>query len=141
MIITIIVCFMITESIFNQTLTPIAFMMSVTDKLPSASSHSHNGRGGCLRQKDPGGHVARLRGQQQRLGEVYKKRRPLKEAPWNHMCCSNRFCLNSFSTLPPLKQPDPLGLLFSPKFSHFFKTAVLTMGMDILTMTMVKHYS
>ena len=28
----------------------------------------------------------------------------------------------------PLKQPDPLGLLFSPKISHFFKTAILTMG-------------
>jgi len=26
-------------------------------------------------------------------------------------------------------------------FSQFFKTAVLTMGMDILIMTMVKHYS
>ena len=42
---------------------------------------------------------------------------------------------------PPLKQPDPLGLLFSPKISQFFKTAVLTMGIDIFKMTMVKHYS
>ena len=41
---------------------------------------------------------------------------------------------------PPLKQPDPLGLLFSPKISQFFKTAVLTMGIDIFKMTMVKHY-
>ena len=42
---------------------------------------------------------------------------------------------------PPLKQPDPLGLLFSPKISRFFKTAILTMGIDIFKMTMVKHYS
>ena len=42
-------------------------MTSVTDKLPSPSSHPDNGRGGCLRQEDPGGHAARLRGEQQRL--------------------------------------------------------------------------
>ena len=66
----------------------------------------------------------------------------LREEPWNDKCCSNGFCPNSFSTPPPpLKQPDPLGLLFSTKISQFFKTAVLTMGIDILKMTMVKHYS
>ena len=65
----------------------------------------------------------------------------LREDPWNDKCCSNGFCPNSFSTPPPLKQPDPLGLLFSPKISQFFKTAVLTMGIDIFKMTMVKHYS
>ena len=68
----------------------------------------------------------------------------IREEPWNDKCCSNGFCPNSFSTPPSppaLKQPDPLGLLFSPKISQFFKTAVLTMGMDIFTMTMVKHYS
>ena len=32
---------------------------------------------------------------------------------------------------PPLKQPDPLGLLFLPTISQFFKTAVLTMEIDI----------
>ncbi len=47
----------------------------------------------------------------------------------------------AFQPPPPLKQPDPLGLLFSPKISQFFKTAVLTMGIDIFKMTMVKHYS
>ena len=38
----------------------------------------------------------------------------------------------AFQPPPPLKQPDPLGLLFSPKISQFFKTAVLTMGIDIV---------
>ena len=33
---------------------------------------------------------------------------------------------------PPLKQKDALGELFSPKIGKFFKTAVLTLGMDIL---------
>ena len=47
------------------------------------------------------------------------------------------FCQIAFQP-PPL---NPLGQLFSPKFSQFFKTAVLNMGMDILTMTVVKHYS
>ena len=30
-------------------------MMSLTDKLPSPSSHPDNGRGGCLRQEDHAG--------------------------------------------------------------------------------------
>ena len=64
----------------------------------------------------------------------------LREDPCNDKCCSNGFCPNSLSP-PPLKQPDPLGLLFSPKISQFFKTAVLTMGIDIFKMTMVKYYS
>ena len=36
---------------------------------------------------------------------------------------------------------DALWQLFSPKLCQYFKTAILTMGNDILTMTMVKHYS
>ena len=39
---------------------------------------------------------------------------------------------------PPLKQTDALWELFSPKIGKFVKTAVLTLGIDILTMTMVK---
>ena len=39
---------------------------------------------------------------------------------------------------PTLKQTDALWELFSPKIGKFFKTAVLTLGNDILTMTMVK---
>ena len=38
-----------------------------------------------------------------------------------------------------LKQMDCLGQLFSPNISQF-KTTVLAMGMDILILTMVKHY-
>ena len=39
---------------------------------------------------------------------------------------------------PPLKQTDALWELFSPKICQFLKTAVLTLEMDILTITMVK---
>ena len=39
---------------------------------------------------------------------------------------------------PPLKQTDALWELFSPKICQFFKTAVSTLEMDILTITMVK---
>ena len=42
------------------------------------------------------------------------------------------FCQIAFQ--PPL----PLWELFLPKIGKFVKTAVLTLGMDILTMTMVK---
>ena len=41
----------------------------------------------------------------------------------------------------PYKEMNALWQLFSPKFCQYFKTAILTMGNDILTMTMVKHYS
>ena len=46
------------------------------------------------------------------------------------------FCQIAFQ--PPLQQTDALWELFSPKIGNFFKTAVLTLGNDILTMTMVK---
>ena len=65
----------------------------------------------------------------------------LMEDPNSEKCCSNGILPNSFSTPSPLKQTDPLGQLFSPKFSQFFKTAVLTMGMDILTMTTYMHFN
>ena len=39
------------------------------------------------------------------------------------------------------KQTDALWELFSPKISQFFKTAVSTLEMDILTITMVKPCS
>ena len=54
--------------------------------------------------------------------------------PLIRKCCLNGILSNSFWT-------SPFGLLFSPKISQFFKTAVLTIWMDILTMTMIKHYS
>ena len=46
------------------------------------------------------------------------------------------FCQIAFQ--PPPKQTDALWELFSPKIGNFFKTAVLTLEIDILTMTMVK---
>ena len=48
---------------------------------------------------------------------------------------------NSVSTPSPLKQTDALWELFSPKISQSFKTAVLTLEMDIFTITMAKYYS
>ena len=42
---------------------------------------------------------------------------------------------------PPLKQTNALWDIFLPKMSKFFKTVILTLGMDILTITMVKYDS
>ena len=53
----------------------------------------------------------------------------------NKICVQTEFCQIAFQ---PLKQTDALWELFSPKISQFFKTAVLTLGNDILTKTMVK---
>ena len=61
----------------------------------------------------------------------------MREAPIYEKCCSNGILPNSVST-PPLKQTDALWELFLPKIGKFVKTAVLTLGIDILTMTMVK---
>ena len=44
------------------------------------------------------------------------------------------FCQIAFQP-PALKQTDALWELFSPKIGKFVKTAVLTLGIDILTMT------
>ena len=46
------------------------------------------------------------------------------------------FCQIAFQP-PALKQTNVLWELFSPKIGKIFKTAVLTLGIDILTMTMV----
>ena len=43
--------------------------------------------------------------------------------------------------LPPLKQTDALGHIFFVKNTKNLKTAILTLGMDTLTMTMVKKDS
>ena len=53
------------------------------------------------------------------------------------MHVQTEFCQIAFQP-PPLKQTDALWELFSPKICKFVKTVVLTLGMDILTMTMVK---
>ena len=42
---------------------------------------------------------------------------------------------------PPSSKRTLWGYFFRRKLVNFFKTLVLTMGIDILTMTMVKHYS
>ena len=42
---------------------------------------------------------------------------------------------------PPLKQTDAFWELFSPKICQFFKTAVLTLEIDILTIIMIKFCS
>ena len=57
----------------------------------------------------------------------------LREDPYKDIACSNGILPNSVSTL--------CGRYSSPKISKFFKTAILTLGMDILTITMVKHDS
>ena len=44
------------------------------------------------------------------------------------------FCIST----PLLEQTDALWEIFSPKIGKFVKTAVLTLGTDILTMAMVK---
>ena len=62
----------------------------------------------------------------------------VREAPAQEKHGSNGLCPNSFSTPPTLKQTDALWELFSPKICQFFKTAVSTLEMDILTITMVK---
>merc|ERR1719367_2517411 len=71
----------------------------------------------------------------------YLKGGCFREDPWNDKCCSNGFCPNSFSTPPPSSNRILWGYFFRRKLVIFFKTAVLTMGIDIFKMTMVKHYS
>merc|ERR1712208_6247 len=62
----------------------------------------------------------------------------VREEPWNDKCCSNGFCPNRFSTPPPPSNRTRWGYFFSRKLVNFFKSAVLTMGIDIFKMTMVK---
>ena len=65
----------------------------------------------------------------------------VREAPRKDTACSNGILPNSISTHPPSSKRTLCGRYFSPKISKFFKTAILTLGMDILTITMVKHDS
>ena len=65
----------------------------------------------------------------------------VREAPHKDDACSNGILPNSVSTSPPSSKRTLCGRYFSPKISKFFKTAILTLGMDILTITMVKHDS
>jgi len=65
----------------------------------------------------------------------------LREAPHKETACSNGILPNSVSTPRPSSKRTLCGRSFSPKISKFFKTPILTLGMDILTTTMVKHDS
>ena len=65
----------------------------------------------------------------------------LREAPCKDTACSNGILPNSISTHPPSSKRTLCGRYFLPKISKFFKTAILTLGIDILTITMVKHDS
>ena len=51
------------------------------------------------------------------------------------------FCQIAIHPPPPSSKRTLCGRYFSLKISIFFKTAILTLGMDILTITMVKHDS
>ena len=65
----------------------------------------------------------------------------LREAPRKKNACSNGILPDSVSTPPPSSKRMLCGRYFSPKMGKFFKTAILTLGMDILTITVVKHDS
>ena len=56
------------------------------------------------------------------------------------MDVQTEFCQIAFQS-PPLKQMDAFWEQFSPKIRKYVKTAILTLGIDILTMTMVKLFS
>ena len=61
----------------------------------------------------------------------------LREAPCKDTACSNGILPNSISTHPPSSKQTLCGRYFR----KFVKTAVLTSGIDILTMNKVKHDS
>ena len=67
----------------------------------------------------------------------------VREALDKDNACSNGILPNSVSTHPPppSSKRTLCGRYFSPKISNFFETEILTMGMEILTKTMVKHDS
>ena len=76
-----------------------------------------------------------------RVFQNAQKSKDLREAPHKDAACSNGILPNSVSTPPPSSKRTLCGKYFSPKISKFFKTAIVTSGMDILTITMVKHDS
>ena len=63
----------------------------------------------------------------------------LREEPCKKNACSNGILPDSVST--PSSKRTLCGRYFSPKMDIFFKTAILTLGMDILTIAVVKHDS
>ena len=69
----------------------------------------------------------------------WKQLKQLREDPCKKDLCSNGILPNSVSTPPPSSKRTLCGRYFSSKISKFFKTAILTLGLDILTITMVKH--
>ena len=65
----------------------------------------------------------------------------LREAPHKDTACSNGILPNSVSTPRPSSKRTLCGRYFLPKIIKFLKTAFLTLGMDMLTITIVKHNS
>ena len=65
----------------------------------------------------------------------------VREEPCKKNACSNGILPDSVSTPPPSSKRTLCGRYFSPKMDKFFKTAILTLGMDIFTITVVKHGS
>ena len=57
------------------------------------------------------------------------------------MHVQTEFCRIAFQPSPPSSKRTLCGRYFSPKIGKFFKTAILTLGMDILTITVVKYDS
>ena len=75
------------------------------------------------------------------MGEGAKRVGRLREEPCKKNACSNGILPDSVSTPPPSSKRTLCGRYFSPKMDIFFKTAILTFGMDILTINVVKHVS
>ena len=65
----------------------------------------------------------------------------VREAPRKKYACSNGILPDSVSTPPPSSKRTLCGRYFSPKMGKFFETAILTLGMVILKITVVKHDS
>ena len=65
----------------------------------------------------------------------------VREAPRKKYACSNGILPDSVSTPPTSSKRTLCGRYFSPKMGKFFETAILTLGMVILKITVVKHDS
>ena len=65
----------------------------------------------------------------------------LREAPRKDFTCSTGILPDSVSPPPPSSKRTLCGRYFSPKMDKFFETAIVTLGMVILKITVVKHDS
>ena len=69
------------------------------------------------------------------------RQRLVREDPCKKSLCSNGILPDSVSTPPPSSKRTLCGRYFSPKMGRLSKTAILTLEMDILTITVAKHDS